>query len=486
MQLSIRQKKYIHILLIISIMFFFRYIPPIGQITSYGMAVLGIFIGCIYGWTIGELGWPSILALIFLGTLEGNTISGIFSSAFGNANLIMVVFCLLFCHGLEKTGLLEVVTRAILSSKFAQKGPWWLCFAFYLATAVASLVTSSNLAVAMICWSIFYETANQLKLEKKSPYVTVVMVGIGIFSYLGGAAMPYNGFVAMCIGIMNSVAPVNINFLAYVVTMLILLIVTIPTMTLFCKYVLRIKIEYTPALVEETTINKKLTSQMKIAIAIIILACLMLLLPSYLPATSSLKALLSNLGVSGTFAVITVLMSILLNKDGDGMLDIIESYAKGVPWGLYLLLAAAMTLSSLMMSESTGISIFLVELLTPVFGGKSPFVIVMLLVTFGIILTNCINNIVCVSLLMPIGYSFLVNAGASEGMIMAMVALLCQALYQGIVMPAGSVVGALLHGNSEWLEAKTIYKYATALELWLIVIMLCIGVPVASFMFNLF
>lgn len=29
---------------------------------------------------------------------------------------------------------------------------------------------------------------------------------------------------------------------------------------------------------------------------------------------------------------------------------------------------------------------------------------------------------------------------------------------QGIVMPSGSIVGALLHGNSKWLKPSMIYK----------------------------
>ena len=42
--------KYIHFSVVFALMFLFRFIPPFGTITPYGMTVIGIFIGLIYGW----------------------------------------------------------------------------------------------------------------------------------------------------------------------------------------------------------------------------------------------------------------------------------------------------------------------------------------------------------------------------------------------------------------------------------------------------
>lgn len=40
-----KDHKYIHFAITLAIMLFFRFIPPIGGITPYGMAIIGIFIG---------------------------------------------------------------------------------------------------------------------------------------------------------------------------------------------------------------------------------------------------------------------------------------------------------------------------------------------------------------------------------------------------------------------------------------------------------
>ncbi len=44
-----QNKSILHFCITISIMIIFRFIPSIGSITPYGMAIIGIFLGLIYG-----------------------------------------------------------------------------------------------------------------------------------------------------------------------------------------------------------------------------------------------------------------------------------------------------------------------------------------------------------------------------------------------------------------------------------------------------
>ena len=45
----------------------FRFIPPIGSMTTLGMTILGIFLGALWGWITCDMIWPSVLALVMLG-----------------------------------------------------------------------------------------------------------------------------------------------------------------------------------------------------------------------------------------------------------------------------------------------------------------------------------------------------------------------------------------------------------------------------------
>ena len=58
---------YISLVIMLALMFLFRFLPPIGTITSTGMAVVGIFLGLIWGWSTMGLLVPSILSMIAFG-----------------------------------------------------------------------------------------------------------------------------------------------------------------------------------------------------------------------------------------------------------------------------------------------------------------------------------------------------------------------------------------------------------------------------------
>ena len=64
--------KYVHFAVTFAFMFLFRFVPPVGTITPYGMAVIGIFIGLIYGWSVDadNLCWTSLLGIVALGVTD--------------------------------------------------------------------------------------------------------------------------------------------------------------------------------------------------------------------------------------------------------------------------------------------------------------------------------------------------------------------------------------------------------------------------------
>ena len=79
------KSKYIHFAVVLALMFLFRFYSPIGTITPYGMAIIGIFIGLIYGWSVDadNLIWTSLLALVALGVTDFGTAGQAIVSGFG-------------------------------------------------------------------------------------------------------------------------------------------------------------------------------------------------------------------------------------------------------------------------------------------------------------------------------------------------------------------------------------------------------------------
>lgn len=161
-------------------------------------------------------------------------------------------------------------------------------------------------------------------------------------------------------------------------------------------------------------------------------------------------------------------------------MDFAMGMMKGVPWGLYFLLLAALTIAGLITSPATGISTLLINIVSPLLAGKSAAIFMAIMVVAACVITNCINNVVTISLLMPISLGFLAVNGGNPLLMASLLIIMC---LQGVVMPAGSVLGALLHGNTEWLSAGGIYKYSIMAEIVLAAVICLVGVPLGNILF---
>lgn len=468
------KKFYIEAAIIIALMFGFGFLPPIEPITAHGMRVIGILLACIYAWTIGSQVWPSLLALIALGFLPGNTITSVFSGAFGNQTLLMVLFCLIFCACVEKSGLLTIIANFILTRKFAKKGPWWLAFAFFTASCIGSMFCGQP-AVSIFLWAVFFDVIPQAGLKPKSVYVAMVMIGITLVGYLGSAVLPFGAFLQIGVAVMTAINPDFVmNYLAYCTLDAIICIIMVPGLTLFFKLICP-KFEY--KIVDDIVknVNLKMSVQQKITLASVAFVTIILFAPSLLPKGTALYKFISNFGlIGGMCGTSILLMLIVIDKETVG--DIGDAMKHSIPWDLYFLLAAALAISTAITAEGTGVSPFLKMIFNPLLANKTAFIFLFILTFIGVIVTNCLNNIVTMTLLIPTSLAFAGAYGVSQQILVALFAII---LYQGLVLPSGSILGALLHGNKDWLTAKQIYIYASLGELLLAVVMGFIGMPIA-------
>ena len=474
-------KKLVQAIVIIALMLGFRLIPPIGPLTPVGMEVLGIFFGCIVGWACGEQIWPSFLAVIMLGMVDGTTVGGSFTAALGNTTVHMVLLCMLLCYEFQASGMIDYLTRFILSRKFAQKSPWMLLAAFWIAGAVSCGLTNGTVVIVIILWNMFYNLVDTLKLEKDSPYVAIGIIGIAITCYLGGNIMPYSSFTQICFGVAAAANPdVTVNYTSYIALQAILTFALIPLLIAFCKYVLRVKIDY--AVPDDLFGGGELKMDRKVKYTFIYIAILVVLLvvPFYLPKTLKIVQLINQLGLVGTFALILVCMALTPDGEGGKLVNLSEAFSKGVPYGLICIVATALTMAGQLTSEATGIPTMLTTMLAPITNIGSPYLILVIFVILGTILTNIINNIVCATIMIPVGMALVATTGINPAV---MIALFCMVLQQGIVVPSGSVFGALLHGIDGYITSKSVYKYGVALEIVIALFVGFIGTALANLLF---
>ena len=473
------QKFYFQMILIVALMVGIGMLPPFGQITDYGMRVLGIFVGCVVGWGFGHNYFASILALLLLAFCGENTFDGVFSGAFGHQSILMVLFSLLFCFGIEQTGIMHYIANWILSRKFATKGPWFISLAFWIACSVCSALITNTLPVIILLWTMFYAIVNETQVERTNTWVQVTMIMMCVTGYTGSVIMPYAGWNLMVFGIaMSSVPTLSINLFAHTTLMIVLNILIIMTIFLVSKIFWGKKTQNlnVKRIVDDKDL--KMTKQQKFGILYLVILALMLFLPNVLSADVPGIAILSKLTATGSFAVVTLLLCIT-HVDGKPLMEPYTAM-KNLPWPLMFLLIAALYIAGLIASAQTGISATILAMLNSSVGRLGVIGIMAVFVGVGCLVTNAINNVVCVNIFVPIGAGMVASIGGDANVLAS---LLCPILYLGLALPSGSVVGGLMHGNVEWLQTKSIYKYATIGCCIVVFWCVLVGIPLGNFLF---
>lgn len=112
---------YISLVIMLALMFLFRFLPPIGTITSTGMAVVGIFLGLIWGWSTMGLLVPSILSMIAFGftSLYGD-VTTVFTAGIGSQNVLIVLLTFGILGILQASGVTRWMALNIISLKIAR------------------------------------------------------------------------------------------------------------------------------------------------------------------------------------------------------------------------------------------------------------------------------------------------------------------------------------------------------------------------------
>ena len=96
---------YVHYAVVLFFCFGFKYLPPIGALTPLGMSIMGTFIGCIYGWSLINMLWPSLVGLLGLGLTLG--MDTLVAQAFGNQTVLVLIFMSVVIAVTTETGAMD-------------------------------------------------------------------------------------------------------------------------------------------------------------------------------------------------------------------------------------------------------------------------------------------------------------------------------------------------------------------------------------------
>lgn len=439
---------FIHAAIVVFFMFGFSFIPPFGGITEIGMGVLGVFLGVLWGWTFCEQVWPSLLSLIAIGFTGYTTVSKAFVNGFGHSNVILVFSVLVFICAIDHAGVTKLLAYKVINLKIGRGRPWILSFLIvygaWLMSAFAGLF-----AAIVLMWSLFYQICDIYKIPK-GKYTQFMVAGICFACIMGGGqAFPWKPPVVMFLGAYTGVGGSPIDPLNYTIFIWITHFIYCVVWTLAGRFIVRPDVtaisKVDKALVES---SGPLTRYQKMMIGFFCAFLIGLFWPSFMPANWGITVWLKAIGTSGVAILLTIVLLICKFNEG---LNIKEMIYKGVNWDVIFLVASVMIVANAIGDEVTGVSVFINNIVTPIFAGKGTIVFLILVTLLPAIITGFANNLVVGMIFIPISYNFAVTAGINHA---ALAVCLCSLCSIAMLTAAGCAPAAMLHGNSEWITSK--------------------------------
>ena len=471
---------YVNSLVAICLMLFFGFLPAIEPLTPFGMRILGIFLGAIYGWCTVEMIWPSFLALIMLGFTEYTTVTAAFQTAASNETVLISLFFLCIAYLIQTSGLGTVIANKILSMKISRGRPWVMSTMLLLAAYIATILLKSTPAV-LLCWTFLYSIGEAANMPKQHKYMGLMVVGIVYTSIFSQCLIPIFMGVLVNFGLASAAYGETLQY-SYVVFMAWAFIVGIAATLLYilmCKFIIRPDVSALKNIDYTKFADKQhLNSKQKVICILFVVLIFALLSSSLFPSSWAVTKFFTKLGTLGIVMGFLALI-MFIPSEGKSLGGNFKDLAQGIAWDLIIMVATALTLAGALVSDGTGIKVLVADLVTPFLGNYSPYVFLAVLMLLVLFLTNLINNVVVSTILIPIVIPMADTIGFSP---VALTSLFTITASIGILLPSGSPSGALIHSNREYLPAKRAIWYSFLTNLSYIIVLLVVAIPLAMIM----
>lgn len=469
------------ILLVISLsaVLFFRFLPAPAGLSVSGMHVLGIFIGVLILWLFEAIDWPSFLALAALAFVPGIRAGDVFAQSFGNQTFAFLLFTFLCTYELSKTSFIRRVAVSFVDNRIARRSPWSFTLLFFASILVLGSFISPT--VLFIIYLPILEGIYELVgLKKGDKAASMLIMGLVFLCGISSGMTPIaHVFPLISMGIFESMTGQVIDYGAY-------MLMAIPTglaasagMLLLFRFVLDPdmsgfkNLDVSAMRKDHTEVTRKEKLVLTVFLIVILLWVLPSLTESLLPEISGY---ISSFGIAMPPLLGVIALSIL-SEEGKPLLNFREAMAKGIPWASLIICGAALALGAVMTNEEVGIKTFLAESVGPFAMTLTPVVVLILFLVWSSLQTNFSSNIVTATVVTTVAVPILTQIPSlSAGTVAALIGML--SAYAFATPPAMPSVA--IAGGSGWTTARQLLIFGSLLMTLSILVSVVIGYPLGA------
>ncbi len=474
-KLTFEPKKVIHYIIMLLIMAAFHFIPAFGTITPYGMKLLGVFIGLIYGWTFIGMLAPSLIGCFGLGFAGFGNLESVTLALFNNINVLLMIIGSIGFDALRQTNASDWLFAKILTSKMAKKSSVFMVGSIF---ALILLLGALGMGILLnfVIFPIMNEFLKKCGYQKGDTFCTLFLIGYMIAAIMPIGILPFYSWGLMICGSLQSISLYTIPLAPYILANLIiyaLFIITYPLLMKLvgCDFSKLQNVNVVEAF--DVKPETKLNIAQKFALFGILIFIAVVIICSFAPIPF-LQAAFGRFTVSGLMLLYWVIM-VVVKVDGKPILDMSKA-AGFMSWDLLILIAVALVLSSALTSPESGISSFIAMAIGPVFAktGQITFLIALSLIL--IVLTNLANNIAVVFIVINIVASLYLN-GLPINLLATSIVLAIGSCAVAYLTPASSMPGAILHGGAMTVT-KDIYFWNCVMMIYEFVLLMVVCIPI--------
>jgi len=473
-----KDKSYIHFAVMVLIPIVMGFLPAPDPITPYGMRVLGVFIGMIYGWSMINLLVPSLFGAVALALVGYGTVDQVFVAMFSNTTALLMMFGVTCFCAIEQSGAGDWLVAKLLGSKIVKKSPV-MVLEIFLAIFWIAQQTGLVWFTYFALMPLMYKMLIKCGYEKGSKFNALFLCGCLMIMQVSMSLFAIRGWGLMTAGTAQALTGIVVSNNSYMLLTLLLTIIIMITYPLFmklcgCDFSKLANVDIEEAFGGAIKTDGKLTKKQAVALgsvgAFVVILTVASLFANSVPA---LGWIYTNVGCLGLMIILWLFVA-FYKVDGEPLMDM-KKAAAGFPWDMLMLIAIALLVSSAVTADTTGVSAFIAGILGPIFSGTHPLVFLMVLAAFGIILTNFSNNIACCFILLNIVCS-MYNNGFPVNITAAAFVISVATVSSAYLTPGASMPGALMHA-AEANTSATLFKTMPLHMIYTFVVLAILIVP---------
>lgn len=438
---------YINICIMLALMIFFRFIPAFGSMTENGMAVLGVFLGTIYGWTtLKDMPLASACGILMMGT------TGIFASpiasvqaAFSHNLFISVVGCFALVSVMSHSGMIEYMVKAILGSRFARKSIPGLLIAITIFSYLFGFF--GNFGMYALVWVLWKGIVDEIGGDKKLLEFGIALTSIGFVMCANAWQFtpPVLAVESMFAGVtgLETAGIVPYSLWMFITTMLVTLLFLLAGKFLF-------KVQFPKDYTVSETKQEKMTAYQVVTLVLFILYLGILVLSNIFKFP--VLKFLGSFNIVG-LGVAALIICLILRPAGS--FDLINhALNSSIQWGMLLNMGIVGLFILTLGSEDVGISATIASCCG--FLSELPPVAFMIVVTVvPLFLTQFLNNMALGTVLIPVVCTMAMNLGLNTTAIFYTLVITTGLT---LATPSGSANSAFMFSWSD-IERKSCFKY---------------------------